>query len=140
MKLKNKIKKLLIPALTLVAWLGAAAGAGELLVYEPFDYTPQNIDPNLPVNEGTGLTGAWEIVGGSGAYPVIVGWSVGFGSLPVTGGAWNDGEGGWQSWQLEADLAPTTLDGYLDDGDELWFSFTGSIPLLNQLSLKGNWR
>jgi hypothetical protein len=135
MNTKNKIKKLFFLAIVLMALPGSVASAGELLVYEPFDYAvgPFPVE-GIPVNPDTGLIGAWKVVSGSGTAPVIQGWSVAYSTLPVTGGSWNDGDGVWQKWHIEAGLDPNVMEGFLDDGDELWFSFTCTIPLLNQLT------
>jgi hypothetical protein len=105
-----------------------------LLVYEPFDYAIGTIPVGgIPVNPDTGLTGNWIIAYVDGTDPQISDTSVGYSTLPVAGNRWATGAV-WTSPEIEANLDPNVIEGRLDDGDELWFSFTCYIPLLNQLT------
>lgn len=103
-----------------------------LLVYEPFDYPAETPVDGLKIN-AKGLTGSWSVVYVDGAEPIIAEGSVGYPPLPVAGNCWHTGAV-WTQPEIEANLDPNVIDGFLDDGDELWFSFTCSIPLLNQLT------
>jgi len=133
MKSKNKNKKLLTLAILVMALLGlsgSAASAGELLVYEPFDYPNPGADPNELVfvdgltTNALGLTGTW-----SANFPDsfcriegnVLWGSLGYSTLSVEGRHYsgkvaNDPE-------IEASLG-SSVAAALPDG--FWFSFISS--------------
>jgi len=117
--------------LSLAVMLGVfAAFSGslqaDLLVYEPFNYTANVAVDGLSVT-GTGLTGTWT-ANYSGTEAKIKGGSMTYSTLATTANHWGPG-GVWLSPAIEATLDPAVMAAHLDDGDELWFSFVGHVPL-----------
>jgi len=123
--------------LTLAVILGVLAAfsgslQAKLLVYEPFDYPTGDI-VDLPVN-ATGLTGIWYVAAVDGAAPKINAWSMNYGDLPKgVGGNWGTGHV-WTQPEIQTTLDPAVFEEGLDDGDELWFSYLGSLNLPDQVT------
>jgi hypothetical protein len=116
----------------------------ERLLYEPFDYPedPKVQLADIPINAFGLAEGFWfclpidELYGegeDSEGEPVgfavfnIFGNSIEFGDLPVAGRRLNIGLN--NAATARAELETGLLDGYMDEGDELWFSFIGN-PML----------
>jgi len=118
--------------LTLAVILGVlAAFSGSLqavLVYEPFDYPVDTGIDGLAVN-AVGLMGTWS-ANYTDDTASIKGGSLTYSILPTAGIHWGPRGGAvWTSPWIEATLDPAVMAGYLDDGDELWFSFVGNLNI-----------
>jgi hypothetical protein len=114
---QNRIKTVLTLVAVAMALVGSVAQAG-LLVYEPFDYTPETKVNGTPVT-GTGLIGNWT----SNRDNTNCRWeapSLTYGTLPVVANRirFHANSSPW----AQASIDPSVLAGHLDDGDVLWFS------------------
>jgi len=124
---KNWTKiKYILALVVLATVLASSVTQAAILVYEPFDYEPAVAVNGLPVT-GAGLTGTW-----SSNYTddrAKIKWnSLTYSTVPTTAHHWGPGRV-WISPWIEAALDPAVMAGHLEDGDELWFSFIGKMPL-----------
>lgn len=99
--------------------------AAKLLVYEPFDYTDGSQVNGTPVNEGTGLTGAYSaITGDNGKVPPQYygrfDGGMSYGDLKNVGRGFT-GSANQDPW-FQVSIDPAVMVDKLDDGDELWFT------------------
>ena len=117
MTTQNRIKTVLTLAAVAMALLGSVAQAA-VLVYEPFNYTPETKVNGTAVT-GTGLIGNWTS-NRDNTNCRFVADSLTYGTLPVTGNKvrFHANSSPW----AQASIDPSVLAGKLDDGDVLWFS------------------